>query len=180
MEFVSLGFGFAWDLSPLFSLRFVSLRMGISIPPLSHHCILEAHNLTVFRGPKLERSFASEWIVPQVLPISDLDDTLDIDFLFLTLYFILFYFGCIGFSLLCGLSLVAASRGYSSLHCLGFSLLWLLLLWSMGSRRMASVVALMGLVAPRHVGSSRPRDRTHVPCTGRRISTTAPPEKAWI
>ena len=26
-----------------------------------------------------------------------------------------------------------------------------------------------GLVAPRHVGSSRTRDRTHVPCIGRRI-----------
>ena len=34
-----------------------------------------------------------------------------------------------------GLSLVAASRGYSSLRCTGFSLQWLLLLQSMGSRR---------------------------------------------
>ena len=34
-----------------------------------------------------------------------------------------------------GLSLVAASRGYSSLRCTGFSLWWLLLLWSTGSRR---------------------------------------------
>ena len=33
-----------------------------------------------------------------------------------------------------GLSLVAASRGYSSLQCVGFSLRWLLLLQSMGSR----------------------------------------------
>ena len=33
-----------------------------------------------------------------------------------------------------GLSLVAVSRGYSSLWCTGFSLWWLLLLWSMGSR----------------------------------------------
>ena len=33
------------------------------------------------------------------------------------------------------LSLVVASRGYSSLWCAGFSLWWLLLLWSMGSRR---------------------------------------------
>ena len=32
------------------------------------------------------------------------------------------------------LSLVAASRGYSSLWRVGFSLQWLLLLWSMGSR----------------------------------------------
>ena len=33
-----------------------------------------------------------------------------------------------------GLSLVAASRGYSLLHCEGFSLRWLLLLRSTGSR----------------------------------------------
>ena len=35
-----------------------------------------------------------------------------------------------------GLSLVAASGGYSSLWCTGFSLRWLLLLWSTGSRRL--------------------------------------------
>ena len=34
-----------------------------------------------------------------------------------------------------GLSLVVASGGYSSLWCTGFSLRWLLLLQSMGSRR---------------------------------------------
>ena len=34
-----------------------------------------------------------------------------------------------------GLSLVAASGGYSSLRCAGFSLWWLLLLRSTGSRR---------------------------------------------
>ena len=36
-----------------------------------------------------------------------------------------------------GLSLVAASGGYSSLQCMGFSLQWLLLLWSTGSRAQA-------------------------------------------
>ena len=34
----------------------------------------------------------------------------------------------------CGLSLVMVSRGYSSLRCPGFSLLWLLSLQSTGSR----------------------------------------------
>ena len=34
----------------------------------------------------------------------------------------------------CRLSLVVASGGYSSLRCAGFSLQWLLLLWSTGSR----------------------------------------------
>ena len=36
-----------------------------------------------------------------------------------------------------GLSLVAASGGYSSLWCEGFSLQWLLLLWLTGSRAQA-------------------------------------------
>ena len=35
----------------------------------------------------------------------------------------------------CGLSLVVVSGGYSSFQCTGFSLWWLLLLWSTGSRR---------------------------------------------
>ena len=54
-----------------------------------------------------------------------------------------------------GLSLVAASRGYSSLWCAGFSLRWLLLLQSTGSRRAGSVVVACGLwsagsVVPAH------------------------------
>ena len=48
--------------------------------------------------------------------------------------FILFIFRCIGSLLLCGLSLIAASGGYSSLRWAGFSLRWLLLLQSTGSR----------------------------------------------
>ena len=51
------------------------------------------------------------------------------------------------------LSLVAASGSYSSLRCMGFSLWWFLLLWSMGSRPagfsklwlMGSVVVARGL-----------------------------------
>ena len=59
---------------------------------------------------------------------------------FFKIYFIIFilliYFGCVG-SLLAhvGFSLVAVSRGYSLLRCAGFSLWWLLLLRSTGSRR---------------------------------------------
>ena len=50
--------------------------------------------------------------------------------------FILFIYSwlCWVFVAVCGLSLVAASRGYSSLRCAGFSLRWLLLLRSTGSR----------------------------------------------
>ena len=58
----------------------------------------------------------------------------EIQFFFLNFIY-LFIFGCVRSSLLrVGFSLVAASRGYSSLRCTGFSLRWLLLLWSTGSR----------------------------------------------
>ena len=40
-------------------------------------------------------------------------------------------------------------------------------MWALGCE--GSVVAGMGLVALRHVESSPTRDRTHVPCIGRRI-----------
>ena len=72
---------------------------------------------------------------------------------------------------------VAASGGYSSLQCVGFSLRWLLLLRNMGSRHVgfsswssqAQQLRCTGLVALWHVGSSRTRARTRVPCFGRQI-----------
>ena len=80
------------------------------------------------------------------------------------------------------LSLVAASGGYSLLRCTSFSLRWLLLLrstgsrvlrlqhlWLTGSRAQAQQLWPTGLVAPRHVGSSGTRAPTRVPCIGRWI-----------
>ena len=69
------------------------------------------------------------------------------------------------------------SGGYSSLRCADFSLRWLLLLRSAGSRRtgfsscgtQAQSLWRTGLGAPRHMGSSWTGARTHVLCTGRRI-----------
>ena len=115
-------------------------------------------------------------------------------FIFYFLKFILFLFIyfwlCWVFVATRGLSLVAASGDYSSLQCACFSLRWLLLLWSTGSRRAAGFSSCgtqaqqlwlagcrmqsqqlwhTGLVAPRHVGSSQTRDRTCVPCIGRRF-----------
>ena len=55
-------------------------------------------------------------------------------FFFLIYLFIYFWLHWV-FVAARGLSLVAASRGSSSLQCTGFSLRWLLLLRSMGSRR---------------------------------------------
>ena len=106
-------------------------------------------------------------------------------FIYLFIYFQLHWV----FIAVCGLSLVAMSGGYSSLWCVGFSLRWLLLLrstgsrhagfssygtraqqlWLVGSRAQAQQLWLTGLVALRHVGSSRTRARTRVPCIGRQI-----------
>ena len=61
----------------------------------------------------------------------------------------LFIFGCVVSSLLCGLSLVAASGGYSSLWCMGFSSRWLLLLQSTGSRH-AGFLCSAGSVVMAH------------------------------
>ena len=102
-------------------------------------------------------------------------------FYFIFLIFIyLFIYGCIGSSLL--------HAGFLQLWCTCFSLRWLLLLWSMGSRCegfsscgmqcqqlwfvgsrvQAQQLWHKGLVAPWHVGSSRTRAQTRVPCIGRR------------
>ena len=100
-----------------------------------------------------------------------------------------FIFVCVGSSLLhTGFSLVAASGGYSSLRCAGFSCGGFSL-WSMGSRHagfdscgtrvqqlwlavsraQAQQLWRTGLVAPQHVGSSQTRAQTRVPCLGRGI-----------
>ena len=67
--------------------------------------------------------------------------------------------------------------GYCLLPCVGFSLQWLLLLQSTGSRHVgfsscsmwAQYLCHTGLVDPRHVASSQTRDRTHVSCIDRQI-----------
>ena len=59
---------------------------------------------------------------------------LSVSFLFLFLFnFIYLFIAALGLCCCRGLSLVAASGGYSSLWCVGFSLRWPLLLWIMGS-----------------------------------------------
>ena len=115
----------------------------------------------------------------------------------LFIYLFIYFWLCWVFVAAHRLSLVEASGSYSSLWRAGFSLRWLLLLRSTGSRRTgfsswgrrASIVVacelqqlwLAGsraqaqqlshtdLVAPRHVGSSWTRARTCVPCLGRQI-----------
>ena len=62
----------------------------------------------------------------------------------LVILFIYFWL-CSVFIAARGLSLVAAIGGYCSLQCVGFSLWWLLLLQSTGSRHTGSVVVAHGL-----------------------------------
>ena len=67
---------------------------------------------------------------------------------FSNILFYLFYFIfwlCWVFIAACGLSLVAASRGYSLLWCTGFSSLWLLLCWAPALGAQAPVAAARGL-----------------------------------
>ena len=110
------------------------------------------------------------------------------------LYFALFIYLLISwlhwdFVAVCGFSLVAARGGYPLLRCAGFSLRWLLLLrstgsrhtacsscgtraqqlWLAGSRVQVQQLWYMGLVVPRLVGYYWSRARTCVPCIGRRI-----------
>ena len=58
----------------------------------------------------------------------------NISFLKFYLFYLIYFWLCWVFIAEHGLSLVAASGGYSSLRCTGFSLRWLLLLRSTGSR----------------------------------------------
>ena len=74
----------------------------------------------------------SSLLFPEMVLVSIL-----VFFFFFFLFFFSFSFWlCWVFVAACGLSLVAVSGGYSSLWCTGFSLQWLLLLQSTGSRRM--------------------------------------------
>ena len=106
----------------------------------------------------------------------------------------LFFFFKFIYLFLAALGLCCCSRAFSewgatlrcgaqASHCGGFSCCgawglecrlsscgtWAQQLWLMGSRAQAQQLWRTGLVAPWHVGSSRTRARTHVPCIGRRI-----------
>ena len=91
-----------------------------------------------------------------------------------------FYFWlCWVFVATCGLSLVVLSRGYSLLRGPGFSLPWLLLLQSTGSRRSSSVIVVPGLSCPAaYVIFPGPRIKPMPLALAGRFLTTRPPEKA--
>ena len=78
-----------------------------------------------------------------------------------------------------GLSLVAVSRGYSSLRCTGFSLQWLLLLQSMGSRHVGfSSCGTWAQLLRSMWDLPRPGLKPVSPAMAGRFLTTAPPGKS--
>ena len=113
-------------------------------------------------------------------------------FFFINLFFIYLFLSALGLRCCTRAFSSCGKWGYSLLWCSGFLLRWLLLLRSAGSRRagfsscgtwaqqlwlagsrtqaqQAQQLQHTGLVALQHVGSSRTRERTCVPCIGRRI-----------
>ena len=84
---------------------------------------------------------------------------------------------CWVFAVVSRLSLVAESGGYPSLRGPSFSLQWLLVLLSTGSRTTAQQLRLTGLVALRHAESSQTRHQTCVPALAGRLSTPGPLRK---
>ena len=84
------------------------------------------------------------WKAP-LCRISSLGDTHFLLFFNKFIYLFIYFWLRWVFVAVRGIPLVAASGGYSSLRCAGFSLRWLLLLRSMGSRRAGSVVVARGL-----------------------------------
>ena len=77
------------------------------------------------------------------------------------IYFFIYLWLCWVFITAWGLSLVAASGGYSLVAVHGLLIAMVSLVAVLGQS-----LWHMGLVAPQHVGSSPIRDRTHVPFIG--------------
>ena len=86
------------------------------------------------RPPALGAQSLNRWTTREVPPYYFI-----LFYLFVYLFIYLFWLRWV-FVAARGLSLVAASRGCSALRCAGFSLRWLLLLRSTGSRRTGSVI----------------------------------------
>ena len=79
------------------------------------------------------------------IPCSYATESHGSDFFLIYLCYLFYFWLCWVVVAAGRLSLAVASGGYSSLQCVGFSLWWLLLLWSMGSRLTGSVVVACGL-----------------------------------
>lgn len=75
-EFVLLDLELAWDWWVLYS--FQDLFCSGNASPVPNHCISEPDNLfPSFPGLQIEKNFVTEWIIPRVSPIPDLDEIWD-------------------------------------------------------------------------------------------------------
>ena len=109
---------------------------------LNHCATREAPSLLIFKtfleifALCLFHTLFKSFLIPPILKIVHKVNS-NLAFFVLNKFILFIYFWLHRvFVAACGLSLVAASGGYSSLRCAGFSLRWLLLLRSMGSRYM--------------------------------------------
>ena len=128
--------------SPIGLPRSLFIRLLVQFNSTHIHCICLAGIFCSCRG--YWGSILFKWKVPLF--------NLQCSFLKLFLKFHLFFWLCWVFTAEHGLSLVAASGGYSLLQSARFSLRWLLLLQSMGSRRVG--FSSCGMGAPEHRLSS--------------------------
>ena len=103
-----------------------------SAPAVLAQCDILVHNNMLWDGGWSRSGINKLWPLGQIWPTACFFFVSFFKWLYLFIYFWLHWV----FVAACGLSIVAASGGYSSLRCAGFSLRWLLLLWSTGSRRM--------------------------------------------
>ena len=108
-------------------LRKVLSSYAFCIIPFLLLCLFFLHQgwslLICFPGLNLSFTFLTIWSTSAAFSL----------FFFLNLFIYLFWLRWV-FVAVRGFSLVAVTRGYSSLQCVGFSSWWLLLLWSTGSR----------------------------------------------
>ena len=131
-----------------------------------------------------KRCSSQEYKVSLTLKNQSLQIAIKKFFCQLFFFYINLFFCCVGSSLLrAGFLFVVVRTGATlpcgawASHCSGFSLLWstgsrcagFQQLWLADSRAQAQQLWRTDLVASRHVGSSRTRARTHVPCISRLI-----------
>ena len=145
------------------TLQRAKIQRGVKNSTFQSSIIFSIENICLYLSAFL-KEFLCLFFLPSQIILQD-------NYLYYFIFKIyLFIFGCLGSSLLHGLSLVAVSGGYSLLWCAGVSLWWPLVaehrlqarslqqLWLAGSRAQAQQLWRTGLVALRHVRSSQTRD----------------------
>ena len=141
----------------------IDLRHCVHKYCIKNWCVFPEGDMTCINAKanqeRLTRTCLVERSVSYVIAAPDDDSDGDRNVLFKKIILFIYLW-------LCGLSLIAASRGYSP--AAGFSLWGLLLLQLPRSISQVQQLWCMGFAAPQHGGSSRTGDGTCVSCIGRR------------